>query len=216
MTSLLVFDYDGVLVDSYNVFIPAFIDACKDAGYMLLATEDEFVQLLDENLYQSMRAKGMTKDNILSIAKKVKEYTLVNQDQLRAFPGMKEAVRVLSANHHLAVVSSNETAVVHQSLTALNLDCFEDIIGSDQEPSKTKSLFHLKKKYEGIPVYYIGDTIGDVKEGRKAGVHTVSVSWGWHGERVADAMPDYLVTHPLELVALFNDYLPTQQRNKHL
>jgi len=216
MTSLLVFDYDGVLVDSYNIFMSAFIDACKDAGYMLLAPEEEFVKLLDENLYQSMQAQGMTKDIILSIALKVKEHTLANQEQLQVFPGMQEAVRALSANHHLAVVTSNETEVVRQSLAALNLDYFEKIIGSDMEPSKTKSLIHLKKNYEGLMAYYIGDTIGDVKEGKKAAVHTVSVSWGWHGKRVADAMPDYVVSQPFELVSLFNDYPPAQQRDKHL
>ena len=183
---------------------------------MLLAPEEEFVKLLDENLYQSMQAQGMTKDIILSIALKVKEHTLANQEQLHVFPGMQEAVCTLSANHHLAVVTSNETEVVHQSLAALNLDYFEKIIGSDLEPSKTKSLIRLKKNYEGLPAYYIGDTIGDVKEGKKADVSTVSVLWGWHGKRVADAMPDHVVTQPLDLVSLFNDYPPAQQRDKHL
>jgi phosphoglycolate phosphatase len=204
MKSLLVFDYDGVLVDSYDVFMPAFIDACEHAGYPTLVSKEDFVRLFDDNLYRSLRAQGLSRATILRIVLEVKKAILANRDQLKIFPGVTEAVHSLATTHYMAVATSNETSVVRQLLIDRNLDCFENIIGSDQEPSKAKSLCHLKQKFEGMPVYFIGDTMGDIKEGHQAEVTTIGVTWGWHGAQVAKAKPDYLVTRPIELVALFN------------
>jgi len=49
--------------------------------------------------------------------------------------------------------------------------------------------------------YYVGDTAGDVREGRAAGVRTVAVTWGWHSrEKLAAAGPEFLVDNPVELL----------------
>ena len=52
-------------------------------------------------------------------------------------------------------------------------------------------------------IYYVGDTTGDIKEGKQAGIKTVGVTWGWHSkEKMAAAGPNYLVDHPRELLQL--------------
>jgi phosphoglycolate phosphatase len=210
MNSLLVFDYDGVLIDSYDVFMPAFIDACQDAGYLPVFSEREFVRLFDDNLYESMIAQGIPRTAILRIVLKVKEAVLANHDKLQIFPGMTKVVRSLAVNHCMVVATSNDTSMVRQLLADHHLDCFDDIIGSDQEPSKTKSLLILKNKFEDLPVYFIGDTIGDIKEGQRAGVCTIGATWGWHGARVTQAVPDHVVTSPSELAALFTNTPPAR------
>jgi phosphoglycolate phosphatase len=51
--------------------------------------------------------------------------------------------------------------------------------------------------------YYIGDTAGDIREARAAGVRTVAVTWGWHSrERLAATQPDFLVDTPEELLSI--------------
>jgi phosphoglycolate phosphatase len=51
--------------------------------------------------------------------------------------------------------------------------------------------------------FYIGDTVGDIKEARAAGVWTVAVTWGWHSrERLLAARPDFLVDTPEELLQI--------------
>jgi phosphoglycolate phosphatase len=71
--------------------------------------------------------------------------------------------------------------------------------------SKKEKIFYAIKKYQVISenIYYIGDTTGDIKEGREAGIKTVGVTWGWHSkEKMASAEPDYLFDTPQELLQL--------------
>jgi len=51
-----------------------------------------------------------------------------------------------------------------------------------------------------MKAYYIGDTSGDVYEGKEAGAITIAVTWGWHEqERLIKAGPHFLVHTPKEL-----------------
>ena len=52
-------------------------------------------------------------------------------------------------------------------------------------------------------MYYVCDTVGDIREARDAGIRTVAVTWGWHSrERLAAAHPDRLIDVPEKLLAL--------------
>jgi phosphoglycolate phosphatase len=71
--------------------------------------------------------------------------------------------------------------------------------------SKEEKILYAIKKYDVAPqdIYYIGDTTGDIKEGKQAGVKTVGITWGWHSkEKMAAAKPDYLFDAPQELLQL--------------
>jgi len=56
--------------------------------------------------------------------------------------------------------------------------------------------------------WYVGDTVGDIVEGKAAGVRTIAagvrtiaVGWGWHdAERLLGASPDYLAQTPADLL----------------
>jgi phosphoglycolate phosphatase len=71
--------------------------------------------------------------------------------------------------------------------------------------SKKEKILYAAKKYNVAlqDIYYIGDTTGDIKEGKQAGVKTVGVTWGWHSkEKMAAAKPDYLFDSSQELLQL--------------
>ena len=71
--------------------------------------------------------------------------------------------------------------------------------------SRSKKTNHIIDKYhvEKHDIYYIGDTAGDIREGREAGVKTVGVTWGWHTkDKMLAAAPDYLFDKPEDLLKL--------------
>lgn len=52
-------------------------------------------------------------------------------------------------------------------------------------------------------VYYVGDSSGDIEEGKLAGVKTVGVSWGFQNKDVLkNAKPDFLVNSIAQLKAV--------------
>ena len=71
--------------------------------------------------------------------------------------------------------------------------------------SKKDKILYAINKYQIAPeeIFYIGDTTGDIKEGKQAGVKTIGVTWGWHSkEKMAAAQPDYLFDKPEDLLQL--------------
>ena len=74
----------------------------------------------------------------------------------------------------------------------------------EEEKSKVKKIERIKEENPNALFYYIGDTSGDIKEGQKAGVTTVAVTWGFHEkENLEKENPDHIVDTPIELVKLF-------------
>jgi len=123
---------------------------------------------------------------------------------LHLFPGIYDAIKRLDQENELMVVTSNESNVVTSFLKKNGLNEFTGVYGSDKGGSKVNKINAIKKNLPHKEFYYIGDTKGDIFEGRKADVSTVAVTWGWHdSNRLLQTKPDYLIDSPKQLVELF-------------
>jgi len=206
MKNVLIFDYDGVIVDSLEIFMENFIEACKREGFQNIASKKEFLKLFEKNMYESMFEIGMSKEQILRIVNFMKIRLIENQNKLSLFPGIKETIENLSKNNILVIVTSNETSVVENFLKSKEINKFNEIMGSDKEASKIAKINKIKTDFKVENYYYIGDTIGDIIEGKHADVKTVGVSWGWHQEnKLTRAEPDFLITKPNDLLKILNE-----------
>jgi len=202
MENVIIFDYDGVIADSKEIFMRYFLEGCRRYG-VDITTEEEFLRLYEGNIYESMLSLGLSREKILSVVYYMRRGLLENKDRIRMFSGIGEIIKELSSRP-LFIVTSNDTELVRNFLKSWHIDFFEDIIGSDREASKVKKIKSIMEKYPSSRYYFIGDTVGDIMEGRKAGVKTVAVTWGWHDEeRLAKAKPDYMVKNPPELLTVF-------------
>lgn len=203
MKNVLIFDYDGVIVDSFTIFMNYFIQACKEEGVNQITSKKDFLKIFDKNMYESMMKMGMPKDKIRCIVSKVKKGLLENLEKLYFFPGMEETLKSLSEKNILIIITSNDSEVVKQFLRSKHLEIFDEIYGSDTEESKVKKIELIKNEYNGRNIFYIGDTVGDIIEGRQAQVITVGVTWGWHTEQqLQSESPMYLVHSPEELTRI--------------
>jgi phosphoglycolate phosphatase len=146
---------------------------------------------------------GMTTDDIHAIVYRVRDELIKHQKHIPLFPGLKDAVSALAKSHPLLIATSNESSVVEKFLSLHDMNMFGEVLGSDSEPSKVKKLRSIKKGYPLDQCVYIGDTAGDIIEGRQAEVITVAVTWGWHDEqRLRKTNPDYVIITPDELKEL--------------
>ena len=205
MSRILLFDYDGVLVDSLDIFMNHFITACNNEQVSQIYNKDTFLKLFDKNLYESMLEVGMSLETIQSVVNQVRIGLIKDQNKLKLFPGIYEMVKVLAEKNNLMVVTSNESNVVLSFLTHQGLTEFSSIYGSDKGGSKVNKINAIKQRFRDGDFYYIGDTKGDIDEGRKAEVTTIAVTWGWHNSsKLKENRPDYLVETPDELVTLLN------------
>jgi phosphoglycolate phosphatase len=203
MKLAIIFDFDGVIVDSYDIFKEAFVAACFENGYHQISTKEEFLNLFDGNLYESMEHTGIPAAAIEQILKKFKEDAHLNHNNIKLFNGTREMLTKLAENDKIFVVSSNLTSIVEDMLRFHKIVYFEDVLGSDKGTSKVKKIESIKAKLPGYDFLYVGDTKGDMIEGRLGGAKTVAVTWGWHSrERLLEGKPDFFINSPDELVDL--------------
>jgi phosphoglycolate phosphatase len=203
MLRILLFDYDGVLIDSLEIFMHHFITACQIEGFVKIKDKTSFLQLFDKNLYESMLSLGMSLEVILRVGKQLRDGLIRDQSKLTIFPGIYDAIKQLGKHNTMMVVTSNESNIVESMLNSHGLTEFTNIYGSDKGGSKVNKIIKIKQQFPNHEFYYIGDTKGDIYEGRKAGVNTVAVTWGWHTKKELETLkPDYLVEAPEQLIDL--------------
>ena len=131
------------------------------------------------------------------------------------FPGMAGVVETLSAAHPVVVITSSRTGDVERTLRRRGVRGVADVIGGDVEPSKTRKIHAVRRRFgESREAWYVCDTVGDVLEARAAGVGTVGVAWGWHGEeRLLGAGPDRIVRRPSDLLESLLTAMPREAGN---
>jgi len=202
--NLFLFDFDGVLADSLDLYAEAVARCLLQIGTPIVKNKEDYLALFEGNFYESMVAKGV---DLVAFAEAAKEILPgIDYDAMKPFDGLIPVLEALQKNHLLAVISSNGFRTISRMLERFGFErFFQDILGSDFLFSKKDKIAHALSKY-GIDrgqTFYIGDTTGDILEAREAGVRTVAVAWGWHNrEKLAAVHPDFLVDKPEDLLKI--------------
>ena len=201
---LLLFDFDGVLVDSLDVYEKTVTDCLEQIGQPLTRGREQFLELFEGNFYESLKQQGVDMKKFSDASEDI--LAKVNYADMKPFDAIRPVLRELTKNHPLIVISSNDSPTIKEALRLYDFDgIFDDILGCDFMLSKKDKILHVIRKYSVTlqDIYYIGDTTGDIKEGKQAGVKTVGVTWGWHSkELMATSQPDYLFDKPEDLLKL--------------
>ncbi|MEJ8555265.1 HAD family hydrolase [Tepidibacter sp. Z1-5] len=202
--NLIMFDFDGVIIDSLEQFTKDFISACNKHGLLAVRSQRDMLDLFDNNVYESILSLGIdedTIDNILSSYKKNSEKNIFNS---KLFGGVKEMLQSLSLNNKVFIITSNISSLTTDFLKSNGVDCVEDVIGADVEKSKIKKIKHVMNLHPNLPSYYIGDTKGDMTEGKIAGAKTIGVTWGWHTLcQLENGEADFIANCPSDILDIF-------------
>ncbi len=201
--ALVMFDYDGVIVDSLEVFTSRFTQACRENGFKEINAQKDVLSLFEGNVYETMMRRGIDEPTINSILERYEVLQGGQLADLKLFNGIGEALIRISKNHQVYVITSNLSSATIQVLNQNGIECFRDVVGAEKEKSKIKKIHNTMSLHPGIPAYYVGDTKGDMIEGKKAGTITIGVTWGWHTpQKITEGVPDHLVNTPEELADL--------------
>lgn len=201
---LLLFDFDGVIADSFAEFFEAFTGVCTEMGFQRLNSKESLLRLFDGNVVRQLWKAGFPFWRIKALARRFAPRIAAANQQIQPFPGMPDLLNGLAAAHPTYVVSSNASAHVEAFCARFGIAGLRGAIGSDQETSKVKKIRALRKRHPDHEAYYVGDTKGDMLEGRQAGAKTVAVAWGWHPlPRLREGQPNHVVQTPQDLRFLF-------------
>jgi phosphoglycolate phosphatase len=198
-SKIVMFDFDGVIADSWSAQRAAFVGALRGHGLHDFATSATFRDLLESNWFEALLRAGVPATVVDDI-----ERAFGATPVPELFPGIGEVVERLAQAFPVIVVTSSATAKVERSLRDRGVRGVREVIGGDVEPSKARKIRSVRRRFgESLEAWYVCDTVGDVAEARAAGAAIIGVSWGWHGEeRLLRAAPDRIVRRPGELLDL--------------
>jgi len=203
--SIVMFDFDGVLADSLDSFCVAMEEAFAGIARPDLATREQVLTLLDDNWFVSLARAGVTAAEARTV-EDIFAAALSPPTLLRCFPGVPAMLERLARRHLLIVITSSTAAIVNGFLAAHELAGVEQVMGAEVDTSKVRKIERAVATHErALRYWYVGDTTGDILEGRKAGVRTIGVAWGWHGaKRLRTVSPDHLAGTPQELAEIID------------
>ncbi len=203
MRALVMFDYDGVLVDSFRAVAPVFLAVCHQCGFTGIESHEHFNSMFEENFFSSLKSLGADEGTINTILSEFGKKTSGIVENSPMFQGTRNMLVSLSVKYPLYVITSNLSHVPLTVFQKHGIDSFQEVLGAEKEKSKIKKIQQTIEKHPGCTPYYIGDTKGDILEGREAGAVTVAVTWGWHTrEKLAEGNPDYIIHSPKDLTDL--------------
>ena len=209
--SLIVYDFDGTLVDTLFDIVDAVNLSLYELGLRTLSRETicKYVGKGVEKLMdQSINGTGF--DN-LSMAVELfrKHYSENLMNHTRFYPFGREILDHFSDKKQ-AILSNKPEDFVRRILVSLeSLDLFNAILGGDSLKSKKpdpEGLFHLLDRFQCSPeqAILVGDSPVDIETGKRAGVYTCVVSFGFGNPKEIDlAEPDCSIDHLSELKDLF-------------
>lgn len=201
---IILFDFDGVVADSLEVFLEVFLGICHEMGFYRLNSREAFLDLFDRNPIRRLFWAGFPLWRLKELGRRFQPRIEAANQQIRPFEKMPNVIRELTQIHPVYIITSNVTAATRQFLKHHQIDGIQDVLGADLEISKVKKIRRVIKQHPGCRAYYVCDTKGDIYEARRAGAATVAVGWGWHPiARLQQANPHHLVQAPEQLLELF-------------
>ena len=205
---LIIFDYDGVLMDTFAATVKIYLDISKEFHLNLPEHHEFFKELFELDWRETMKKLNIvTKEGLEKQERIFKAGLKKYADMVKPYRGMPEVLRRLSGKCHLAVVTNNLRQEVEMQLKKYDLHkYFSAILTCEDGEMKPHPDLLLKcmarLKVSNRDTVFVGDMDGDIVSGRAANIsRIVAVTYGYHlKHRLKEA--DIILNSPSELIGI--------------
>jgi phosphoglycolate phosphatase len=185
---LLVFDWDGTIIDSASAIVDCICAAARDTG-IPVPPRERAAHTIGLGLQDALRfaVPELPAERYADFVAHYRNHFLARQDSMQLFAGMRELLNELSRTHLLAIATGKSRRGLDRALEAGDLKAYftasrcADETNPKPHPAMLLELMdELNASKERTLM--IGDTSHDLEMARAAGVDALAVTYGAHPE----------------------------------
>lgn len=184
---LIVFDWDGTLVDSHSAIAECMQEASRELG-LAIPERERAAHVIGLGLHDAMRivAPDLPAQRYPEFIDAYRRNFLAREDVMRPFPGMQELIDTLQGQRRtLAIATGKSRRGLDRALKATGLEGrFHASRCADETRPKPHPAMLLELmaqlNFSRQEALMVGDTSHDLQMAAAAGVDAVAVSYGAH------------------------------------
>lgn len=185
---LIVFDWDGTLIDSADTIVRCIQDAARDMN-LEVPTRERARHVIGLGLHESLRhaVPDLEPERYRDFAAHYRRHFLAREDAMLLFPGILQLLEELQPRRHLAIATGKSRKGLERALDAGKLRSFfrASRCADETMPKPHPAMLVELMKEVGVEkarILMIGDTSHDMEMARAAGIDALAVSYGAHPE----------------------------------
>jgi phosphoglycolate phosphatase len=185
---LIVFDWDGTVIDSPATIVECMQAASRELG-LPVPEPERASHVIGLGLHDAMRivAPELPGERYPEYVASYRRHFLAREDTMRLFAGMAELLELLSRSRTLAIATGKSRRGLERSLDATGVRklfaasrCADETTPKPHPAMLLELMQELDAEAQGVLM--IGDTSHDMEMARAAGVDAVAVTYGAHSE----------------------------------
>ena len=204
---LLLFDYDGVLADTFQLFLDVFIETQRAFGAGRLPTVVDAVSLEEQSFRGVAQMIGIPENLISRFESNAHKRLTKKMMNVELFPEIPPVLMSLAGKHDMCIITLNKIASVKKTLTTYGVtDTITKIYGYENGLTKQECILAAQSAFgaDTDTTYFIGDAASDLRAAKQSGVKTVAVTWGFQKlSMLLHEAPDIIAHYPDELLGFF-------------
>ena len=211
---LIIFDLDGTLINTIDDLGQACNHALSACGFPTHTIED-YPRLVGNGINKLIERALPEQHRNETTVLRLREYFVHfydkhNCDLTRPYNGIPELLKALkAAGHTLAVASNKYQAATEKIVAHFFPNTFDVVLGERVDVPRKPDPQIVWDILASLPAtinhkpstLYVGDSLVDAATAKAANLPFVACTWGFcTKEQLLTAQPDYMITHPLELL----------------
>lgn len=206
MKRFVLFDFDGVIADSYATTLRVCKYRCPNF------IEEDFIRGFEGNIndWATEFHKNTHSPECRHDIAWPDDYVPEFEKHVQPFVGINEVLKALASEYRLIIISSTITSPIESFLTKFEMgDLFAQVMGNDVHKSKVEKMRMVFEKYGVLAndCVFVTDTLGDMREAKEHEMGAIGVSWGFHPHATLEkGVPFRIVDKPVELLDAVSDF----------
>jgi phosphoglycolate phosphatase len=197
----IIFDFDGVLADSFSFFYKIIKTSMESIGRDL--TEEQYRDFFRINAHQAFKDFIGDEDAFRRFAQIREKEVTTRKEEIKLFDGVEDMLDQLNDEGYvLSIASSGSIDLIRKILIRHDIDDLFEVVLARPDLSKSGKIREILNRTSTVPeeAVMISDTVGDILVAKEMGLETIAVTWGYHSfEILQESCPDDIVNSIEEL-----------------